>query len=245
MTPDPEEVLQEIYEHFRQTGDWPSVRDLQVRYKDHGDFRTFAARLGQDRLVCQQGPTGVCYLPLREVSRRRNSLKDIALLCGALEFASSWFAERGPQGISQADLAAALDLHGSSLRGLGRLLQLENFVFSGGGSSTADMNTFSLVPTERALFFDGLRSFLDYEARVAKIRSEERERDRIQRRAQAGTDDYALETIVPAPMPPALPVLSRWSRLNDWLHVEAKVRGPLWVVVGFIISIAIALLALL
>lgn len=176
MAPSTDEILQRVYDIFRASGEWPSVLELQREFKGQGDFRTIAARIGRDTIVCQDGPTGRCFLPLTAIAARQHCQGDVDLFCAAIRLAAKSYAERGAEPLTQGTFAKELDVHGAALPRLGRLLHLENFVFAGGASSNANMSTFSLTPAERAIHFDGVGTFADYQAVVRRITAEERER---------------------------------------------------------------------
>lgn len=199
MATAPEHILQRIYDTFRDAGQWPSVRSLLHEYRHEGSFRTIAARIGRDRIICQEGSHGVCYLPLAEVARRDHATADLQLVCGAVRLAAKRYLLHGAQPIDQRDFASALNVHGAALTRLGRLLALEQHVFTEAASSNAEMSGFSYTPGERALHFEDVHTFGDYEAVVARVIDAERERGQLTAREVAeGEADEANDLFFPA-----------------------------------------------
>ncbi len=93
-----------VYDHFLAAGNWPPVHRVQVRYLVDGDIRTIAARFGKHQVVCQAGSTGHCYLPLGAIATLPHPDEDLANVCKAVQFASSWCAEKGPEAMRHLDL---------------------------------------------------------------------------------------------------------------------------------------------
>ncbi len=169
-----------IYDYFLAEGAWPPVRLLQKQYRAEGGIRTIAARFGKHEIVCQVGDTGIRFLPLAVVATLPRAGEDLFNFCAAVRFAESRYAEQGPEPISHADFRAFLKVDGVALRRLGWMLLHENFILTGGAGGSANNATFFLTPTERALFFDRIRDFSDYQERVAWVTEMERERHRLE-----------------------------------------------------------------
>lgn len=244
-----EEILEHVYGQFLLTGSWPLVRELQLEYRDLGDFRTIAARIGADRIICQENPTGVCYLPIAEISVQSESSADMARFCDALRLAASIYAREGPSPLTSQICQRELSLEGAELRRLGAMLSLDTFLWSSVGGA-ADFGTFSFTPNERILFFHGVRDYGGYTSTISAVQAQESERYRLRDLVRQGSGTVVGAATAQAESehpgtgqsePEGVtkqPLLTH--RLNAWIRAERKARGELWLVIATLLGLALA-----
>jgi hypothetical protein len=106
----PNDLLQLVYDRFRTTGTWPLVRDLYVDLRKEGSFRVLAAEVGLNKIVCEDGPEGVCRLLFETIAECRNSEEDIQNVLAALRFTAERFIVDKLGTISGDDIAISLKL---------------------------------------------------------------------------------------------------------------------------------------
>lgn len=153
-------LLEETFACLRDTGQWPLVRTLQVKFGPTISVRAVAAELGPDRIVCQDGLEGVCFLTLASLSQIPGAADDLETLARALRFIAETYAAAGSKPITHTQLQTALGLQPIPLKRLGLLLRLVSGPWTGGSWSN-DGTTFSVNPGEDAFFYIDVHSYHD------------------------------------------------------------------------------------
>ncbi len=246
-------VLQDVYDRFRASGEWPPVRQLQRDYLELGDFRTIAARIGRGHLVCEEGPSGRCILTLDSIAARPSAKDDLAIFCAAIRFTARHFAAHGTKPISASEFRTELTLDDAGTRRLGALLRLEALIWLHATYTPA--GNFSFGPGERAIFFEHVTSYSEYVDAATRVRKEDEERGMLMaaeyRRSipprlgatTVGDAEGASTAVVTSDAALAATPGGWLERLNAAFAKEAERRGYFWLVVASILSLATAALA--
>src|SRR5437879_2881962 len=98
------DFLQIVYDHFKATGGWPDVRNIQLHIGTQQNARRFAAEIGSDKIICEEQPDGVCFLKLDGIALCKGSDRDIANFLGVIRMAASLYAESGRQKITSQEI---------------------------------------------------------------------------------------------------------------------------------------------
>jgi hypothetical protein len=166
MTPD--ELAQEIFDHFLENAQWPLARELQAKHRKTGNIRLLAKRLGWERGGCSDGAEGRCIVQLREIAARTGSQQMLEHFVSAIRFIAQSYIERDAAQITSDDIGSALGISGDQLRIVGGLLAMTNGIWTQGSWPT-DNGAFWLQPAEKVLFFEEITSpqeFFDTEDRL-------------------------------------------------------------------------------
>lgn len=227
-TGDQEQLLQDVYDRFRASGEWPLVRDLQVAHKALGNIRYMAATIGVDRMVCEEGQDGRCFLRLGEVNQRAHSHDDISAYLATLRFIAAAFEAHGPSPVTSEQLASALALEPLALKRLSRLLCRDSGPWSGGSWDTQGV-TFSVTPVEEALFYDSVHTFPQYQAARNQYIEQSVATSRL---INAGLYRGLSASAPVAKAPPSPPPLADPALRNllerDMAELEAVLRVHAW-----------------
>src|SRR5712692_5149200 len=105
MTAD--DLLQEIYDQFLATGEWPLARELQIHHLD-SNIRQIAKKAGWDRVACNEGVDGRCLIQLSEIPKRAKSEEDLRNFVAAMRIIARLFIERGTAPITLGEIAGEL-----------------------------------------------------------------------------------------------------------------------------------------
>jgi hypothetical protein len=167
----PEELMQEVYDHFHSKGEWPLARELQLSHRN-AHIRPMARGIGWQKLACGDGPEGRCVLQLAEFINRTGADEDLSLFLRAIRFSASLYAMRGTIPVSSSEFATELGLTEIELKRLGGMLSIADRITTG-GSWSPDNSGFSIYPAERILFFEHVRSMDQYFALQQKLDSDE------------------------------------------------------------------------
>lgn len=170
MTAD--ELLQETYDQFLATGEWPLARELQIQHLD-SNVRQIAKKVGWDRVACNEGAEGRCLIQLREIPNRAKSEEDLHNFVAAIRIIARLFIERGTAPTTVREIADELKLAQLPARRLAGMLYLAPGIWSAaGGPATLE---FYLQPTERVIWFKSVASIEEYFAIHARVDREEAE----------------------------------------------------------------------
>ena len=180
-----EQFLQEVYDHFRISGEWPLLRPLQLRHFNT-NLRVLAKRIGADRIVCNEEQDGTrCFLHLKEIANRANSEDDQKHFVDAIRIVARAYIDRGRTNITLKDIASELKLSELEAKKLSEMLWSAGQISDMYGARGLD---FYLRPLERMLWFRDIRSMDDYFAMHATVDEEEAEGRQL--------DNYGLGRIL-------------------------------------------------
>lgn len=195
-----DELLQMVYDHFRGGGQWPLVRDLQVRLRKLGNVRKLAAEIGVKFVVFEEFDEGRCFLTLDGLARCKGGSDDLDLLFAVLRYAAEQFIAKGPTPVTSEVLAVEFGLDSLAVRRLGPLLyRLGGALFSG-GSWPPDGSRFECVPRVNIVFYESVHSLADYWETLARVEVGEREAAMIRQQPNPGLNQPD-PTSIPAELP--------------------------------------------
>ena len=196
-----EQFLQEVYDHFRTSGEWPLLRPLQLRhFNTH--LRVLAKRIGPERIVCNaEGDETRCFLQLKEIANRANSEDDQKNFVGAMRIVARAYINRGRANVTLKEIASELNLSELEATRLSEMLSSAGQISDMYGARAS--LDFYLRPVERVLWFRDIESMDDYFAMHALIDAEEAEGRKL--------DNYGLARVLGQPVdeqeasPPEVP----------------------------------------
>jgi hypothetical protein len=171
MTPD--EFLQELYDEFKRTAEWPLLRDVQLRHFDT-NLRYLAKTIGTERVVCNDGPSGsLCFLQLKEIANRSGSDSDQKNFVDAIRIIAQAYIAHGHERVELQHIMAELKLSQRDAKKLAEMLWLAGDISNAyGARGTLE---FYLQPIERMLWFKDVSSMDEYFAIHDRINQEEAE----------------------------------------------------------------------
>lgn len=111
-------IVQIVYDHFRQTGEWPRVRDLDLDYGEVldpvGGLELLCRQVGHERISCGS-PTSEhdrVILTIRSIAECKGSEDDVRNFLAAVRLAARRYREKRGQEVDllTENLATELEL---------------------------------------------------------------------------------------------------------------------------------------
>lgn len=170
---DSRQLIHDTFTHFLAVGQWPLVREMQMRYGPRVNVRALAADLGLDLVVCQEGSDGRCLLTLGALGAIPDAEPLLSMLARAVRHVAGRYPGDGAKPVGHDDFREALDLAPLQVRQLGALLSMLNGPWSG-SSSSPDGAHFSVTPRDDVYFFLEVQSYADLRAVQARLNDESR-----------------------------------------------------------------------
>lgn len=156
--------LDTAYRHFREKGEWPVMAEVQRQLIRNGDTFDFigAVQSLPRELAWQYDPGGRVRLTLRGIARCENAgedLDDFIRILG-LCFEKYVGPEERPR-LTNEDLERQLGMNALKIQKMWLLLELESFLFAGGGANPSDGSWFWEV-SDRIRYFRDVRTIYQY-----------------------------------------------------------------------------------
>jgi len=101
LKPAHQKLLQFVFDRFRATGAWPSVRKTRLAMVDDGDLGDLCAALGSTFIVCtgiDDQPTSTCELRLRALLHVANAETDAERVVTAIQYLARRYLEADTDG---------------------------------------------------------------------------------------------------------------------------------------------------
>jgi len=165
--PDGGKLLQDVYGHFRDSGRWPTVREIQLRYGTLANVRVLAAEVGPEYIRCEHSDDPECHLTLEGCAQSPIAAADLDLFARCVGLVGQHYATNGKAPITSAQLQSDLGIQSSDMRRVAALLYLGTGVW-GNGSWPGD-GSFTLHPSQDALFYRDVVTFDDYRSAQKRI----------------------------------------------------------------------------
>jgi hypothetical protein len=241
-----EDFLRVVYAHFDSKGEWPTVQSLQTELRHVGDVRLIATRIGNERVVCQDGATGVCFLTLTGLDALPEAASDTANAVAMIRQLALHAIQRGVLPTSSAEIATALNLAPPELARAGLILYHDHNTWSQWSGSD---HGFIITPRDDAVFYERVSSVHDVTAIRERRAREGLERGRmIAERISVSAEPRTVVTDATVRgdlMAREAAVNSGWlSKLVAKLERENSRRGILWTVLAVLLGLILAALAL-
>lgn len=156
-------LLREVYAVFRETGNWPKLREMQRRF-GRADVRQVVEELGHERAFCNGTEEPFIALRLAGLEAVREATSDRETYARAVGLMAQRY-EAGADEVAHMEFATALGLDDLSLSRLGHILQIANSPTRGGSYNPTD-GSFSMRLDGEAHFYLGAMTY----AKVKQIR---------------------------------------------------------------------------
>lgn len=137
-------ILQTVYDRFRETGDWPRARDLDLDYSDvllpFGGLEVLCRQMGVERISCGSPAAehDRVILSLRAITECNGAEEDLRNFLAIVRFgADTYHTKRGNEArVSTQDLTASLGLTDVAARRALEMLGQADSLTQGGSPDT-------------------------------------------------------------------------------------------------------------
>jgi hypothetical protein len=157
-----DQLIETVYKHFEQTGDWPKVRSLQKAFRHVANIEVVAAEGGAERIICEvYGADRMCKLTILGVANCDGSdvliSSFLAVVRGAVQ---RYIESESDESIPVSEIAAELGLSDLTRRQVGELIYMTDGIWS--GLSRSPSGDVSMTPHERIWYYEHVETLDDF-----------------------------------------------------------------------------------
>ena len=156
-------LLQAVFDHFNETGEWPNSNELNVELRKMGDLWENAKAIGFDYIDAQQhGEPCQTSLTVLGISLCKGSKRILGIFLNAMKLCASKYINnsRDPK-VTGTDLFTELKIEHEDLKRLMNILKSERR-FSYSFKNENDLYGFEITLSKDILRFEEITSISDY-----------------------------------------------------------------------------------
>ena len=156
-------LLQAVFDHFNETGEWPNSIALNVKLREMGDLWDNAQAIGFAYIEAQQhGEQCQTKLTVLGMSLCEGSDRILGIFLNAVKFSvNKYIANYGNPKLSGIELFTGLKIEHENLRRLILILKNEHR-FSGSHNNANDPYSFDMTLSKDILKFEKINDLEDY-----------------------------------------------------------------------------------
>lgn len=219
-------LLQFVYDHMVRTGEWPPTRLVRIEMRREGPLEDLCREVGTDLIVCNLGGGShdTCALRLNALQYVEGAERDVEnVLRGMTHLVDRYIHAEGEPSASYREFMTALGMTEREAHRVAAFLRYAG-IWAHYSSSDTDPSGHGVL-SHGILEFENVNSLEDLLSRLRSWRD-----------------------IPPGPSAHTSDVVPRQSwieRLEMILRREKETRGVLWTVLGAVMALVIAAMALL